>query len=572
MRKTWLSGFAAALGTIGLSNPMYATQEIRSILTGNIDQNSVLARSLGITNEDIQKAKASSEGLIKWLEKRLAAFGAGQKLAATSLSGVVSNVLEVWQEFSRELGKPLLQPLLDAANAVFKRLSSVFKELLTFASSIGYAFTRVIGLVQQAIGSSEFNLINDRDIAEGFNQLAELVGKFINDLTDQLQSYIVPMMVRILNRVKRILETLIPTVTKLVGAFAQFQVIKLEVFVDTLEYTLQILEGFLPAINAILNLYSDLMSNQLVRYLSQLGLYVKIFEDNGVNGVARFIFSLIAGRKAIGDLINFVKGAGSVITKILQTAGAWFQKTIRSIEISFRALTINIIQMVADVGRIILAGINVAATKIKVALIEIATQAQASGTAMGAAVSQGALAMAGAMDVVAKGSATAVGSMDELSKNAPKIADALGAPWEGFKKTVDNAATAVGTGLNTAFIKLRKQIIATSLEMAKFSIKLLLITVAIGALVQAWSRFSQGVANNKAIQKGIEANRALAGSLRNVTEESSKFDQEQKRLMQEQRQKAIDTLNERYQETGRQDQEDARTNRAASEASQCSLW
>ena len=39
--------FAAALGTIGLSNPMYATQEIRSILTGNIDQNSVLARSLG---------------------------------------------------------------------------------------------------------------------------------------------------------------------------------------------------------------------------------------------------------------------------------------------------------------------------------------------------------------------------------------------------------------------------------------------------------------------------------------------------------------------------------------------
>ena len=53
--------FAAALGTIGLSNPMYATQEIRSILSGNIDQNSVLARSLGITNEDIQKPNQRGE-------------------------------------------------------------------------------------------------------------------------------------------------------------------------------------------------------------------------------------------------------------------------------------------------------------------------------------------------------------------------------------------------------------------------------------------------------------------------------------------------------------------------------
>ena len=105
--------FAAALGTIGLSNPMYATQEIRSILSGNIDQNSVLARSLGITNEDIQKAKTSAEGLVSWLEKRLAAFGAGQKLAATQLSGVLSNVLEVWQEFSRELGKPRTHPRFD---------------------------------------------------------------------------------------------------------------------------------------------------------------------------------------------------------------------------------------------------------------------------------------------------------------------------------------------------------------------------------------------------------------------------------------------------------------------------
>lgn len=51
--------FAAALGTIGLSDPAYASQEIGSILRGDIDNNSILARSLGLTNDQIAKAKKS---------------------------------------------------------------------------------------------------------------------------------------------------------------------------------------------------------------------------------------------------------------------------------------------------------------------------------------------------------------------------------------------------------------------------------------------------------------------------------------------------------------------------------
>ena len=97
--------FAAALGTIGLSNPMYATRDPLHSL-GQHRPKLCPGSKPRHHKRGHSKAKTSAEGLVSWLEKRLAAFGAGQKLAATQLSGVLSNVLEVWQEFSRELGKP----------------------------------------------------------------------------------------------------------------------------------------------------------------------------------------------------------------------------------------------------------------------------------------------------------------------------------------------------------------------------------------------------------------------------------------------------------------------------------
>ncbi|MGA0848077.1 MAG: hypothetical protein ACO3PY_05680, partial [Pontimonas sp.] len=95
--------FSAALGTLGLSDPMYATQEIRSILTGTIDQNSVLARSLGLTNDEVAKAKNSAEGLVNFLTRRLRAFTAGQEIAAKGFAGITSNIDEFAEEVKRSL-------------------------------------------------------------------------------------------------------------------------------------------------------------------------------------------------------------------------------------------------------------------------------------------------------------------------------------------------------------------------------------------------------------------------------------------------------------------------------------
>ena len=540
--------FAAALGTIGLSNPMYATQEIRSILSGNIDQNSVLARSLGITNEDIQKAKTSAEGLVGWLEKRLAAFGAGQKLAATQLSGVLSNVLEVWQEFSRELGKPLLEPILNSINAVFGKLSSVFKQLLNFAEAVGFAFTKLFGLIQQIVASSDFNIISDRSIAESLDSIAMMIGEFAQRIARQLQSYIVPMMIRTLNNIKKIIDDILPSVLKLVAAFAQFQIARLEVWVDNLEFISGIIAAFAPLINNVLNLYSALMSNDLVRYFVQLGMYVKIFEENGVNAFLRLIASIGLSIGSIKQLISFVTGISKAI-KTAFTASLTFIKTsIKTIEVEAFYLITKLIQMIADLGIIIATAVQTAAIKAKVALVEVATQAQASGTAMGNAIAQAALVAAGAMDSLAAGAVKTKGAMDSLSKAAPDIADKVLAPWQMFKNQVKATGTYMKTKLVAAFAAVRTAIWSTIKGMAIFSLQMAAVTLLVGAAVQAWSKWKEGVQRDTDIREGIRANEQLASSLKNVTDESSAFMKAQKKLAEQQRDKAMELLAERATE------------------------
>ena len=95
--------FSAALGTFGV--PLYqARQEIGSILRGDITMDSYLAKSLGITNEDVAKAKTQAGGVVKFLEERLSAAVAGQKIAAQGFAGVTSNIREIAELTTQAFG------------------------------------------------------------------------------------------------------------------------------------------------------------------------------------------------------------------------------------------------------------------------------------------------------------------------------------------------------------------------------------------------------------------------------------------------------------------------------------
>lgn len=67
-----MSNIASAIGM-----PMVqVNEEIRSIIEGTIDINSRIAKMIGITNEQIRKAKTEKDGLVKYLNEKLKPFDA----------------------------------------------------------------------------------------------------------------------------------------------------------------------------------------------------------------------------------------------------------------------------------------------------------------------------------------------------------------------------------------------------------------------------------------------------------------------------------------------------------------
>lgn len=112
--------FAATLGTLNVPL-VQQRQEISSILQGTIDQNSIVAKTLGITNEQVNNWKTQGT-LVSELSKRLEPFVAGNALAAQTIGGVSSNIQEVIQNITLLAGKPLTEEVAKDLNEVFKFL------------------------------------------------------------------------------------------------------------------------------------------------------------------------------------------------------------------------------------------------------------------------------------------------------------------------------------------------------------------------------------------------------------------------------------------------------------------
>ncbi len=140
--------FAAALGTLQV--PLFQSrQEIQSIFLGTIDMNSILAKSLGITNTMVAKWKAQGT-LVQELTSRLSAFRAGNKLAAESFSGVTSNIQEMFELIGQRSGEKLLAPLTQSLNEVYKFLQTNLEMLVGESGKVTDQILRA-GLAFQSI-------------------------------------------------------------------------------------------------------------------------------------------------------------------------------------------------------------------------------------------------------------------------------------------------------------------------------------------------------------------------------------------------------------------------------------
>lgn len=130
-------GFAAGLKTVGVPL-IQARSEITSILRGQIDVNSALAKSLGITNQQVETWRSQGR-LVDELNKRLKVFVAGNALAARSVEGISSNINDLVQRLGRVAGEPFLEPIIAALADVEKFLKANEENITLFFGQLSSA-------------------------------------------------------------------------------------------------------------------------------------------------------------------------------------------------------------------------------------------------------------------------------------------------------------------------------------------------------------------------------------------------------------------------------------------------
>ncbi len=376
--------FSAALGTLGLSDPMYATQEIRSILTGTIDQNSVLARSLGLTNEEVSKAKNSAEGLVEFLKRRLSAFTSGQQLAAKGFAGITSNIEEFTQEVKRSLGKGMLAPLLEGLTVLYERLQLVFKSSLGIADALGRSFGAIgKGVVGAAAAAPLLQGFSQRKQTSTFNEGE----KYAVDLFVKVQQYIDnlrPAIANLVNQIVAATAQLASGLKVLVEGFVQFKAESLKVYISAFINLANILNStVVPAFTALMKLYGDILKMPLAQWINAAAIDFGLLERIGVMPTVRVLFSF---SKAIGGAMSLLKQASGVIQTVIRSiAGAidyiivGISKLVAFISSSLVSIGQGLIWASTTGVQAVIAALRLLTVKIGETIVSFAVMAQAAG-------------------------------------------------------------------------------------------------------------------------------------------------------------------------------------------------
>jgi len=119
-----------AAGAMGV--PMHQlAQELKSVVSGTIDLNSVVATNLGITNEQIRLHKKQGD-LFEFLKNRLSAFAMAGEEVQNSFSGSISNLEDTWSELTGEITKPIFEHLKEDIKEITKDFKSATSSIHDF--------------------------------------------------------------------------------------------------------------------------------------------------------------------------------------------------------------------------------------------------------------------------------------------------------------------------------------------------------------------------------------------------------------------------------------------------------
>ena len=333
--------FAGALGTFSI--PLYqARQEIGSILRGNITTDSYLAKALGITNKDIERAKSSTEGVVGFLEKRLQAANAGQKIAAMQFSGVTSNIADFRELIGQAFGDGLLQPMITGLTKVYDMLVMVKDQALSSAAALGNAVGRAGGILGGAVSAgasaaaSRFSGAQDPTNAAG--NAAE---RSVQQLSISLQNLALDIQKTLTSLVTRVSAAFTKVAAGLSKLAAGFVGLNVEVFkslLETFKNLAVVLDVATGPLGQILALYGELLQQPIVQFLASVGAQFKLLEAIGVTSTLKVVGGVLLMAKGLGSLKVMAASVAAFFAKGLQAALTVAASALQGFSIALQAL------------------------------------------------------------------------------------------------------------------------------------------------------------------------------------------------------------------------------------------
>lgn len=331
--------FSAALGTFGI--PLYqARQEIGSILRGDITQDSYLAKALGITNEDVAKAKTQAGGVVKFLEERLAAAVAGQRIAAQGFAGVVSNIKDLSELVNQRFGAGLLDPLLGGLTKIFDFLFKIREEVFAISEGMGRGLGQLLSTNLTAItgGSALFGQLGAG--AEGFAaSLAKSVQSAFASLQANANQVIAPIR-NLLEELTKSFGLVAAGLVRLAQGFISIKIENFKALIQIFSNLSEAVTAFSAVLGQVLRAYGQLLQVPFVQYLSQISVQFQLLEKLGVMSAVKLGFaaaSLIAAWKPIVTFFQaLVARIAALIGGLVIAVGAAFTR-IGAIVTSFAA-------------------------------------------------------------------------------------------------------------------------------------------------------------------------------------------------------------------------------------------
>lgn len=334
--------FAAALGTFGL--PLrQARQEITSLLQGNISVDSYLAQALQITGPDIAKARTQIGGITKFLEDRLSTAVAGQSIAAKTLGGVLSNVRDIWEEFTRAIGASLLNPLIGAVTVFYNTLGDSLKTIKAIGTEVGKVAANIGRGVANAAGFGGFDTSQLQALQQGVDQLL----KRIQAAFAALSSNVTQLFNRIAGQLGAIFANIGAQVALIGEAFAALgeavlvlTSAQIESFVGAVAQLIPILTTAIEGVAGLITAWAELLKQPIVQSFVRIQTTLKVLEATGVKGIVLLTAKLVIFRATIIRTVKSVftavraaiRGIGTVL-KGIGTLIIAIQRVIRQITV-----------------------------------------------------------------------------------------------------------------------------------------------------------------------------------------------------------------------------------------------